>query len=52
MEIQELTNLIMNSGVTLFVLAYFIWRDRAFMEKLNNTLSVIEEFLKEVRKEE
>lgn len=47
MEIPDIVNLIMNSGVTVFVLAYFIYRDKTFMTKLDNTLEVIKEFLKE-----
>lgn len=45
MEVQELTNLIMNSSVTVIILAYFIYRDRTFMQKLDNTLSIIKEYL-------
>jgi len=45
MEVQELVNLIMNSGVTLFMLAYFIYRDKTFMQKLDSTLTVINKYL-------
>ena len=38
MEIQELTNILLNSGVTVAVLVYFIWRDYKFMDTLKTTL--------------
>lgn len=38
MELQELTNLLVNSGVTVAVLVYFIWRDYKFMDTLKTTL--------------
>lgn len=45
MEVQELVNLLMNSGTTIVVLAYFIYRDKTFLTKLDNTLEVIKELL-------
>ncbi|MCQ2740254.1 MAG: hypothetical protein MJ237_08540 [bacterium] len=39
MEVQEIVNLIMNSGVTIVVLAYFMVRDWKFSDNLKNTLS-------------
>lgn len=41
MEIKEACNLILNSGVTIFVLAYFIYRDNKFMGTLQNTLQAL-----------
>lgn len=41
MEIKEVCNLILNSGVTIFVLAYFIYRDNKFMGTLQNTLQTL-----------
>lgn len=38
MELQELTNILVNSGVTVAVLVYFIWRDYKFMDTLKTTL--------------
>lgn len=38
MEMQELTNLLLNSGVTAVMLIYFIWRDYKFMDTLKTTL--------------
>ena len=38
MEIQELTSLLLNSGVTVVMLVYFIWRDYKFMDTLKTTL--------------
>ena len=39
MEFQDLTNLLLNSGVTVVVLVYFIWRDYKFMDTLKTTLT-------------
>ena len=38
---NDLVNLIMNAGVTVVMLAYFIFRDVKFMQKLDSTLDVI-----------
>lgn len=37
----DITNLIMNVGSTAVILAYFIYRDIRFMQKLDSTLDVI-----------
>lgn len=37
----DITNLIMNAGSTVVILAYFIYRDIKFMQKLDGTLDVI-----------
>lgn len=51
MELQELVNLMMNSGITIIILAYFIWRDQKFMQKLDSTLEIIKEKISEQEKE-
>ena len=38
MTFQELSNVLLNSGVTIAVLVYFIWRDYTFMDTLKTTL--------------
>lgn len=43
----DITNLIMNAGSTVVILAYFIYRDIKFMQKLDGTLDVIIELIKE-----
>lgn len=43
----DITNLIMNAGSTVVILAYFIYRDIKFMQKLDGTLDVIMELIKE-----
>lgn len=50
MELEQIVSLLMNNGAMIVILAYFMWRDKNFMVKLENTLATIEEFLKEVRK--
>lgn len=46
MTFEQGIQLIKELGVTVAVLAYFIYRDYKFMNKLDSTLDVIKEFLK------
>lgn len=43
---EALTTLILNNGTTVVMLAYFIYRDLKFMQKLDATLDVITELIK------
>ena len=38
---DEIVNLILNSGVTVVILAYFIYRDNKFMTTLTQTLTTL-----------
>lgn len=38
MEIDALTTLLVNSGVTVTVVAFFMYRDLKFMDELQSTL--------------
>ena len=38
---DDLVNLILNSGVTVVILAYFIYRDFKFMTTLTQTLTTL-----------
>lgn len=38
---NDLVTLLMNAGSTVVILAYFIYRDLKFMQKLDSTLDVI-----------
>ena len=40
---DDIVNLIMNSSVTIVVLAYFIYRDYKFNDKLNSSLVTLNE---------
>lgn len=51
MEIQEITNLILNSGTTIVILAYFIYRDFKFMDKLDTTLQCVLDAVDALKKE-
>lgn len=44
---NDLVNLIMNAGTTVVMLAYFIYRDVKFMQKLDATLDVILKLIEE-----
>lgn len=53
MEMQELTSMITNTGVTVVIIAYFIFRDYRFMHQLETTLTSLintVDMLKEVVK--
>lgn len=41
METEALTNLILNSSVTIVVIAYFMYRDNKFMVELQRTLTTL-----------
>lgn len=53
---DEMVNLILNSSVTIVVLAYFMYRDNKFMTRLDTTLQslvdTVEAFKENIRKEE
>jgi len=38
---EDLVNLIVNSGTTVVIIAYFIYRDNKFMVQLQNTLTTL-----------
>lgn len=38
---EDLVNLIVNSGVTVVIIAYFIFRDYKFMNQLQQTLTTL-----------
>lgn len=38
MEMETLVNLIMNSGVSIAVIVYFMFRDYKFIQQLNNNI--------------
>ena len=38
---EDLVNLIVNSGVTVVIIAYFMFRDYKFMSQLQNTLTTL-----------
>lgn len=42
-EIQELTNLFLNTAVSIVVIAYFMYRDLKFMSQLQTTLTTLVE---------
>lgn len=50
MSFEQGVQLVKELGVTVAVLAYFIFRDYKFMNKLDSTLDVIKEFVKDREK--
>lgn len=49
---NEIADLLLNSGTTIVMLAYFIYRDFKFMQKLDATLEVIVGLIKREEKNE
>lgn len=41
MEFDALVNLLTNTGVTIVVLGYFLFRDFKFMQSLSDTLTTL-----------
>ena len=41
MEMKELVNMIQNTGVTIVIICYFIFRDYKFMGTLKDTLTTL-----------
>lgn len=59
MELQDLTNLILNSTVSIVVICYFMFRDYKFMGQLQvtltslvDTVTVLNNVVNELRKKE
>ena len=49
---NDLVNLLMNAGTTVVILAYFIYRDFKFMQKLDGTLDIIVKLIEEKERED
>lgn len=41
MEMKEIVNMIQNTGVTVVIIGYFIFRDYKFMGTLKDTLTTL-----------
>lgn len=41
MDVQELTNLVLNSTVSIAVIIFFMYRDLKFMSQLQTTLTAL-----------
>lgn len=41
MELKEIVNMIQNTGVTIVIIGYFIFRDYKFMGTLKDTLTTL-----------
>ncbi len=42
---EDIINLIVNNGVGVACLVYFMFRDYKFCEKINNTLATVESYI-------
>lgn len=49
MGINEVVNLIVNNGVAVGLLAYFVYRDNKFMNSLNITLKSLQTSVESVK---
>lgn len=50
MEFQELVNILVNNGTAIIVLAYFIYRDWKFTQRLDTTLTTLQKSVDNVEK--
>lgn len=51
MELEAMTNLFLNTGVTVVVIAYFIYRDNKFMSELQKTLTTLVDTVNALREQ-
>lgn len=51
MELEAMTNLFLNTGVTVAVIAYFIYRDNKFMSELQKTLTTLVDTVNALREQ-
>lgn len=49
MDISSIVTLITEKSVTIFIIAYFVFRDYKFMTTLQNTLTTLQETMEIVR---
>lgn len=49
MEIESIVSIIMNNGVAVALLAYFVYRDNKFMTSLDVTLKTLQTSVDSVR---
>lgn len=49
---QEVANFVLEKGVTVGIILYFVWRDMNFTQKLEETLAVIKDYIMEGEKKE
>lgn len=47
---QDIVNIILNSGVSVGVLVYFLYRDYKFMSSLQSTLTTLENTTESINK--
>ena len=50
MDINEITNLFMNSGAAIGILVYAIWKDYKFTAKITETLTKLDSAIDDIKK--
>lgn len=43
---ENIIDLLVNNGIGVACLVYFMWRDSKFVSKINDTLAVVESYIK------
>lgn len=51
MDVNEIVNIIVNNGVAVFIVGYFVYRDYKFNENLVKSLTEITVTLKEMKED-
>lgn len=50
MDMEQMVNLFLNAGITVVVIAYFMYRDNKFMLELQKTLTTVKDSLDTINK--
>ena len=50
MTIEQIVNLIVNNGVSIGLLIYFVYRDNKFMNTLSTTLTTLKNTTESIKK--
>lgn len=43
---ETIVDLIVNNGIGVACIVYFMWRDSKFVSKINDTLAIVESYIK------
>lgn len=49
MEMQDLVNMMLNSGIAVVVLAYALWKDYKFTNQMNESLTKLSTAIEDIK---
>ena len=50
MTVEQIVNLVVNNGVSIGLLVYFVYRDNKFMNTLNTTLTTLKNTTESIKR--